>query len=214
MLFFSNDNEGIIYNLKTFQLLKKIGIKKINKIIIGDIFDKKCLIVLSYSKKIIQIVDFITNEIIYRYKIQFINSYYEINCMLLINHKIYIIYSDEYNVSQVGEINLITDKSDYELYIFNMKYYDGTHLIEPFKLLKIKLKNFGECLLALPKLETERHESFALYYFKENFNINIKEEINKKYELENILKSFERYKNEYKIKYYDYDKYYINKFRK
>ncbi len=209
MLFFSNDNEGIIYKLKNFQLFKKIDIIYINKVTIGDIFDKKCLIVLSYYKEIIQIIDFKTNEIIYRYKIKFIFPYYKINYMFLFNSKIYFIYSDEYNAAGIGEINLITDKSAHELHIFNMKYYDGTHLIEPFKLLKIKLKNFGECILALPKWKTERHESIKLYYFKENININIKEEINKKDELENILKSFESYKNKYKRTYYDYNKYYI-----
>ena len=85
MLFLSDSDGGIIYNLKTFKIFKKIDIKNINKVIIGDIFDKKCLIVLYNFKSIIQINDFYKNEIIYKIRIYNIDSYYEINCMLLLN---------------------------------------------------------------------------------------------------------------------------------
>ena len=211
MLFLSDSDGGIIYNLKTFKIFKKIDIKNINKVIIGDIFNKKCLIVLYNFKSIIQINDFYKNEIIYKIRIYNIDSYYEINCMLLLNYKIYIIYSDEYNVADIGVINLITDEQKFDSPMYNNKYYkSSTHLIQPYKLQKIKLKNFGECVLALPKWETEPHESIALYYFKENINNYTKEEIKKKEE--KILNSFQSYKNKEKEVFYN--NFYINNLEK
>lgn len=163
-------------------------------------YDKKCLIVLYHNKEAIQIIDFFTNETIYRCKIKqyVIYSYYKINCMVLLNYKIYIINSDEYDAADIVEINLITDEQKIATPMYNNKYYDGIHLIQPYKLQKIRLKNFGECILALPKWKTERHEAIRLFYFKEKVNKNTQEEIKKKDELEKKLNSLESYKNLYK----------------
>ena len=193
MLFISNNNEGIIYNLNNFKIYKTIEIRSIMQVIIEDIFDKKCLIIMCYDN-LLYIIDFFTHEKIYKYNYK--NYYCTPNyCMLLMNYNIFIMYnaSDLGNCSnEIETINLITDEQEVEIKTF---YRDNRY--SPYQLKKIKLKNFGECLLDFPKEQNNHENKIGLFYFNKNVNKDIYEEIQKKdvlekkISLDDFIRSFE-----------------------
>ena len=180
MLFISNDNEGMIYNLKSFKIYKIIEISKIQKVIIGNIHSKKCLVIsCGYRGYIIYIIDFFSHEKLYRYELSRYGGYgYTRNQIFLMNYKLFISYSND----DMGfacdkySINLITDEQNkndqtFELYKTNDEIYI-------YKLKKINLKNFGECILGLPE-DLHLKTNITLFYFNKNANKNINENIKK-----------------------------------
>jgi hypothetical protein len=121
MLFISNDDEGIIYNLKSCKIYTKIAIENIKKVGIGTIEDKKYLIIsCGYRGHIIYIIEFFTQEIIFKYYLRYTGDVYGsltcITSLFLMDYKLYIsiINDDLGNCYSITSINLITDEEKRE----------------------------------------------------------------------------------------------------
>ena len=152
MLFISNNNEGMIYSLKSFKIYTKIIIENIKKVIIGDINDKKCLIIsCGSSGYIIYIIDFFSHEKMYHYTLSRTGYDYGLTSLFLLNSsKLFIIRIDDDlgNYYAMYSINLITDEEKRYDETFNKLsdlYYTS------YELINIKLKNFGNCILERPE---------------------------------------------------------------
>ena len=186
MLFISDDNEGKIYNLKSFKIYKIIEIRKIKKVIIGNIHYKECLVISCGSEGyIIYVIDFFSHEKIYRYELSTTGYGNDMNQMFLMNYKLFISYSrDDMGFScDKYSINLITDEQNGQDYTFDKELYRISDKVYIYKLKKIKLKNFGECILGLPE-DLHLKTNIVLFYFNKNANKNINENIKKINKLE------------------------------
>lgn len=184
MLFISNNNNGMIYSLKSFKQYTKILIEEIKKVIIGDIYDKKCLIISCGSRGyIIYIIDFFSHEKIYQYTLSTTGYDYGLTSLFMLNSsKLFIIRIDDDlgNYYAMYSINLITDEEKRYDETFNkVSCYDYTS----YELINIKLKNFGNCILERPEDLTWKN-FIGLYYFNRNTNKDIIEYIKKISELE------------------------------
>jgi len=184
MLFISNNNEGMIYSLKSFKIYTKIIIENIKKVIIGDINDKKCLIIsCGSSGYIIYIIDFFSHEKMYHYTLSRTGYDYGLTSLFLLNSsKLFIIRIDDDlgNYYKMYSINLITDEEKRYDETFNKLsdlYYTS------YELINIKLKNFGNCILERPEDLTLKN-FIGLYYFNRNVNKDISQYIKKISEFE------------------------------
>lgn len=186
MLFNSNDDEGIIYNLKSCKIFTKIAIEKIKKVGIGTIEDKKYLIIsCGYRGHIIYIIEFFTQEIIFKYYLRYTgNVYGSLTCitsLFLMDYKLYITIIDDDlgNCYSITSINLITDeekKKDGDIFVVDLF---GS---AAYELKKIKLKNFGECVLERDE-DLSVKNKIGLYFFNKNVNDYFKT----KFEYENKI---------------------------
>ena len=115
-------------------------------------------------------MDFFTLQVIYIY-----SSYSDSNItsMLFLNYYKLFILKDSY----ITLINLITNECEYNNNLFN-KFHTA------IELKKLKLKNFGECILEISNFKDYNKLSnyIGLFYFNKNVN---NEKIKK---IKNILK--------------------------
>ena len=195
MLFISNKYEGIIYNLKSLKIYKKIEIEDIKKVIIGDLYDKKCLIISCDDQGyIIYIIDFFNHQKMYKYNLRTTGYGYGIVSMFLMNYKIFIIrVSDDFgNWFAIYSINLITDEEEKNDKTFN-KFNNSA-----YELKKVKLKNFGECILELPEDLTWKN-NIGLFYFNKNVNKDTNEHIKKIKNFEKKTIDFKNYKERIEV---------------
>ena len=185
MLFISNDDEGIIYNLKSLKIYTKIAIEEIKKFGIGTIEDKKYLIIsCGYRGHIIYIIEFFTQEIIFKYYLRYTGGVYGsltcITSLFLMDYKLYIsIINDDYgNCYSITSINLITDEEKREDRDIFVELFGSA----AYELKKIKLKNFGECVLERDE-DLSVNNKIGLYFFNKNVNDYFKT----KFEYENKI---------------------------
>ena len=107
------------------------------------------------------------------------------NQMFLMNYKLFISYSrDDMGFScDKYSINLITDEQNGQDYTFDKELCGMSDKVYIYKLKKINLKNFGECILGLPE-DLHLKTNIVLFYFNKNANKNINENIKKINKLE------------------------------
>ena len=170
-LLVATEEEGYIYELKTFSQKKKLFLKNIYCVLLTEIYNKNCFII-SYDYNLI-IMDFITNEILFQ------TTAGKTKCLFLWNKNTII---ENYSIDSCANVIIIDLFDKEKKYVFEQQ--DDFWWTE--ELLRIKSKKYGDCLLRIGL------EKINLYYIKpeeenkNNNDIKKKDEPEKKYEKFNI----------------------------
>ena len=170
-LLVATEEEGYIYELKTFSQKKKLCLKNIYCVLLTEIYNKNCFII-SYDYNLI-IMDFISNEILFQ------TTAGKTKCLFLWNKNTII---ENYSIDSCANVIIIDLFDKEKKYVFEQQ--DDFWWTE--ELLRIKSKKYGDCLLRIGL------EKINLYYIKpeeenkNNNDIKKKDEPEKNYEKFNI----------------------------
>ena len=163
-LFITTDKQCIIYELKKFSVKKKLFYKDIYYVLLSEFLNKSCIFISTDFKLII--IDFITDDILYEIYA------YKTQCLFLWN---------KYTIIENYQIDSCAGSQIIDLFDGKRKDVFENDFWWTEEIFRIKLKNYGDCLLRIGEDKTN------LFYIRPDSEIEKKKEELKKFNLEEMI---------------------------